>query len=65
MSASTSQIAARPVSETNMTMNPTSSTDEIAKATSIAANLNARTASVTPVANQVMASHRVVWKTAA
>ena len=32
---------------------------------SVAANLIARTTNVAPVASQVMASHRVVWKTAA
>ena len=65
MSASTSQIAARPVSETNTMMKPTSSTEEIAKATLNDDSLTARTANVTPVANQVIPSHRVVWNTAA
>ena len=44
---------------------PTKSTEEIAKATLNDVNLNARTANVTPVANQVIPTHRVVWNTAA
>ena len=58
-------MAARPVSETNMTMKLINSTDAMAKAMLIDDNLNTRTANVTPVAIQVTASHRVVWKTAA
>src|ERR1700759_1329741 len=65
MSASTRPIAALPVSETNMTMKPTSSTDETANAQSTSPNLIPSTASVTPAASQVTASHRGGWKTAA